>query len=197
MPNIPLNLFPFTPLTTDLQNKTPFSIPYSDLGKTQLGVPAISWITFNDFIVNGQNIPLQISECLISVTQRPRVTKSYCVGKDTSTKTYIGLDDYEINIEGYIYNVSIDGSATNMEGIYPIGRVDALLRALAQQGRTYGLSVDSPKLNIFGDSGIDYIVITDLQLPEEEGQYSQQKFSITAISDSLNDAHSIYSPYNA
>jgi hypothetical protein len=199
------NIFPFTHpgiilQPTDLRTGKPFGIDnnYGGLGQTNLGVPSISWITFKNFIVNGQNVPLQISECLITVSQKPRIIKTYCVGKDGSIPTYIGLDDYEIEIEGFIFNVNADGtSAANMEGIYPNTRVTTLLRALAQQGQTYGLNVQCPKLDLFGDSGIDYIIITKLEIPEEEGQYSQQKFTINAISNSLNDGYSIYSPYNA
>lgn len=195
---------------SDLENKNPYGLGNGQtLATGQLGIPVTDWI---DFFDSSGNKILTIVECMITVTQNPKVSRSYSVGKDYSVKTFIGMDDYNITIEGYIFNVNKDGtSAGNLTGIYPADRVKTLLGLMANQGFNYGISVYSPYLTLFGDSpsnpnqsgqkyyltGIDRLVITNIDIPQEEGGYSQQKFSISAISDSAKDINILYAAYTA
>lgn len=183
---------------SDLQKNTPYGYS-STLASGQLGIPQVSWIDFKD---NQNNIILTIGECLITVKQDINLIKTYSSGKDYSVKTYIGKKDYEIEIEGYLFNVNPNGtSAGGMDGIYPAQRMNLLQCIISNQGSNLGVNVFSPFLELFGDTvgsvvtGIDYIVITNCEFPQEEGMYSQQKFTITAVSDSINDSSIIYSPY--
>lgn len=188
---------------TDLQNSTPYGYS-TTLASGQLGIPVTSWISFlrNAGPPTEDNIILTIAECLITVSQKPKVIKTYSVGKDYSVKTYIGKEDYEIEIEGYLFNIKADGSSSaGIEGIYPADRMNTLQTILGNQGQNLGINVFSPVLELFGDvvgryvSGINSIVVTNSEFPQEEGMYSQQKFTISAVSDSLSDSDIIYSPY--
>lgn len=192
------NLFPFSNLPTDLEKKSPFGTQRTSLGRTNLGVPAISWISFYGGADNLTEL-LQISECLITVTQNPRIIKQNTISSNGSVKTWIGLEDYEIQIEGYIFNVNPDGSsAANMEGIYPKQRMQALNSLIVNQGQNLGISIVCPFLNLFGEEGgIDFVVVSKVDIEQEEGQYSQQKFSMTLESDSYPDSMKIFSPYFA
>lgn len=183
---------------SDLQKNTPYGYS-STLASSQLGIPVVSWIDFKD---NNGNILLTIAECLITVKQDINLTKTYSSGKDYSVKTYIGKKDYEIEIEGYLFNVNPTGTnAGGMDGIYPAQRMNILQSIISNQGTNLGINIFSPVLELFGDTvgsvvtGIDYIVITNCEFPQEEGMYSQQKFTITAVSDSINDSSVIWSPY--
>ncbi len=198
----PFNFTPHIPITTDIEKKTPYNNGITmTLPQCQLGIPVISWIDF--FAADNITKILTIAECLITVTQTPKIVKSYSQGKDGSVKTYVGMDDYQINIDGYLFNL------TDVEGVYPNQKMTALQNILTNQGANFGIKIFSPYLQLFGDpasntqninglvspAGIQYIVITNIDCPQEIGGYSQQKFTIEAISDSQNDANILYSPY--
>lgn len=170
---------------TDLQNKTPYGVQ-TNLSVCQLGTPVISWVQFYNDTNN-----LTIAECVITVNQSPNVTKTKALGKDGSVKTYIGKNDYEITIEGYLFNLTAPG----IEGVYPTQRMNMLQSFLNNQGNTFGIQIYSPYLELFDNTGIQWVVITNVEFPQEEGMYSQQKFTIDCISDSYNDAALLYSPY--
>lgn len=197
LPFIPIILPTQLAPNTDLQNSTPYGYS-TNLARSQLGVPVISWI---DFFDNSGVKILTIAECLISVRQRPKVVRTYSAGKDGSVKTWVGKDDYEISIEGYLFNEKANGYIDVIEGIYPADRMNTLQTILGNQGVNLGIKVFSPYLELFGDvvgnyvSGINYIVITSIDTPMLEGEYSQQKFIIEALSDSINDSSVIFSPY--
>lgn len=187
------NYAQFIAPTADIDANTSYGQYHSSLGKSQLGVPVISWIDLKD---QNDQVVFSISDCLITVSQKPRVVKTFSIGKDGSTKTWIGQDDYLITIDGLITNVNSDGtSAAAMQGIYPSSPMLALQQLIKDQGYNLGIGCYSPYLELFGDSGIQFIVITGANFPQDEGGYSQQRFSIEAISDSYNDADVIYSPY--
>lgn len=193
----------FQPIITtipnsDLQTNNPYGYS-STLATGQLGIPVISWI---DFFDNSGNKLLTIAECLITVKQGTNLVKTYSSGKDYSVKTYIGRKDFDITIEGYLFNVNADGtSAASSIGIYPADRMNSLQSIIANQGVNLGINIFSPYLELFGDyvgnyvTGIDYIVINSCDFAQEEGMYSQQKFTLQCVSDSINDSAILYSPY--
>lgn len=189
----------------DIVNKTPYGISEPLRYSKQLNKPVISWIELsfdpNNFsgVLANNNEPnyLLITNCLISVSQQPKIVKTDIIGRDGTVKTYLGMDDYRIKIEGYIDNLS-------GQMIYPIDDVRLLLTNLLIQGQQLGIQVYSPYLAIWGGNsmpnspspgGIDFIVITNFEMPQEAGKYSQQKFMIEAISDAFNDVDTISSPY--
>ena len=101
----------------------------------------------------------------------------------------MGLDDYEITIEGTVVN------ATPMQGVYPYqvvnGRNDDGMYTLMQFiNAPIAIEIFCPFLNSLFD--INYITITDYDISEKEGYYSQQKVKITAKSDNNGNL----SPYN-
>lgn len=174
------------PPINDIEANTPYGTGGNNqLAVGQLGKKVISWIEFKG--AGDDDGPLYITNCIIQVEQKPKIVKTNFIGKDGSVITYIGQDVYQISIEGYVDNK--DGIM-----IYPISDVDNLLKCIASQGTTLGLNIYSPYLNLF-DTGIDWIVITNYDFPQEMGGYSQQKFTIEAISDHYNDADAIASPY--
>lgn len=196
-----LPTLPWTPLVFDrLKPVTPDINAYSIPGEL-INAPAffpginsdagvVSWIIFKDS--SGKLGDLRIENCLITVTQQPKIIKTSVIGRDGTVKTYVGQDDYKIEIEGFIDN--IDGI-----GKYPRKNVDKLLASILNQGKTLGISIESPYLKIFGNNGvgIDFIVVDNYTLPQEVGGYSQQKFTISAISDYYLDTDIINSPYFA
>ena len=174
------------------------NVPTGNLGTNK----AISWITFFanlESTTDNIDRSITITDCLITVSQDPIIVKQNSIGSDGTVKTYIGQDDFKIQIEGNIHNI------TASEGIYPNGAMIALQNILNDQGINFGIIVDSPYLNMFGSNnytksidnvtGINFLVITNCEFPQEEGGYSRQKFTITAISDYYNDLDKIYSPY--
>jgi hypothetical protein len=137
-----------------------------------------------------------ISECLITVGQKPMIAKQNAIGSDGNIKTYMGQDDYEIAIEGHLFNINPN------EGQFPFKKMNYLQKIINSQANTLGIKIECPYLKLFGpiDSsgepvGINYLVITDCEFPQEVGGYSQQKFKLTCISDSYPDTNNLYSAY--
>lgn len=183
---------PYLPPVSDFDASSPYGIDQS-MPYSQLGEKVISWI---DFIKNDTfpaETLLTIAECIITVNQRPRITKQYTIGADGSVKTYIGQDDYEITIEGYIFNNSGDGTAAAYDGVYPRKRMDTFQEIINGQGSTLGIRVYSPYLDLYD---IDFLVVSICEFPQEEGGYGQQKFNLVCQSDTYADSDKIYSPYN-
>lgn len=181
---------PYTP-TPDIDLSKPYGSQDLSLRTSSLGLPVISYVEFTDYILKNRE-PLCITNCLITVEQSPRVIKTYVIGKDKSIKTYIGQEDYTISISARIENTFYNGQKyTQTEGIYPREQVDMLVKIVKEQGSELGISIKSPHLEIYG---INRIVVTNINLEEEEGRYGSQKVTITAIDDSYYE-DSIYSPY--
>lgn len=126
---------------------------------------------------------LYLDKCIIKVKQKKNIISTPIIGRDYEVKEYIGLRDYDIQIDGTI--------ATFLNGVYPIDDVKML--------RTYltlpvPIFVTCPFLNeLFG---IDHIVINDFNFPQNEGGISYQKFSINAINDDITDSDIILNTYN-
>lgn len=105
---------------------------------------------------------------LITVTQPIRVIKTEIQGRDGTVKEYIGKDDATITVNGII---------TGKNGVYPRDEVYRL---------TAWLSAPVTKSILawwLGNLGIENVVITEFTIPQNAGEYSQQAFSFTAISD--------------
>jgi hypothetical protein len=119
---------------------------------------------------------------LLKVTQDKNIITTKIMGKDGTIKEYIGLDDYKIQIEAFIYGYN---------GIYPYDKVKQLEEYLVYNRV---IPVACGFLNNIFD--INYITIKDFDISMEEGSVSQQKVTITALSDNLYE-ESLFTPYTS
>jgi hypothetical protein len=168
---------------------------YSDL--TLLGVEYTDNITGkpvqlqNDRYRSGKNQPvagnnsglgtafyMNIETVLITVSQAANIIKTKIQGRNGTVKEYIGLDDSTVTINGVI---------TGKNGVYPFEEVERLRRWL-QAPVSKGIVA-----RWLGNLGIENLVVESYDIPQVEGGYSYQMFSISAISD-LPVELKIYTP---
>ena len=121
---------------------------------------------------------MNIETVLITVNRAARVIKTPIQGRDGTVKEYIGLDDASLTINGII---------TGRNGVYPFGEV-ARLRRWLDAPVSKGIVA-----RWLGNLNIDNIVVEDYSIPQVEGGYSYQMFTINAISD-LPVELKIYTP---
>ena len=155
------------------------------------GIPVYTAIRFNVF--NEKNRPyipgvqledVYLDNAIMKITQKKRIITTGIMGRDFEIKEYIGMQDYDIEIEGIILS--------NIGGVYPVDAVKALKSFLVLKASIY---VTNPYLNDL--LGIDYITIKDFELPQEKGGISYQKYTIKAVNDALNDSDITESPYSS
>jgi len=106
---------------------------------------------------------------LMTIDQTKVVERTSIRGRDGTVKEYIGMDDYQVTINGII-----PGS----NGVYPRSDVASLKQLLEAP---IALVATSWWLQLFD---IHYLVIDDFCIPQLPGEQSQQTFSIHAMSDS-------------
>lgn len=111
---------------------------------------------------------MNLETVLITVTQPIRVVKTEIQGRNGTVKEYIGADDARITINGII---------TGANGVYPRDEVARLKRWL-----------DAPVAKEIiawwmGNLGIDSLVVENYSIPQVQGGYSYQIFTIDAVSD--------------
>lgn len=116
--------------------------------------------------INYENIIL--TSVLVSISLTKNIVKTATEGREGLIHEYTSSGDYIISINGVI-----NGHPNS----YPENEVNALKDILNVPDK---LSIVNKAMNLFN---IDYIVITNFTLPQETGKYSQQGFSISAISD--------------
>lgn len=154
-----------TPTVEDEPLKTRFQ------GRT-LSTPVFSDLQFDNITLpNGAEIThiFPIDTVLFSVTQTKNIIKTPISGRDGTIKEYIGMGDYNINVKGVI---------AGGRGRYPVEAVDNLLEFL-----NYNQSIKIYSKYLNERFNIDEIVITDFDIAQDEGGYSQQKFEFNALSD--------------
>ena len=105
---------------------------------------------------------------LMNVSQAKNITTTELMGVDGTSKDYVGMGDYEIQINGII---------NGPNGHYPIDEVNTLHQMLKAP---VAIGVVSRYLQ---NLDINYIVIKDYSFDQESGWYSRQMFSILAVSD--------------
>ena len=168
---------------------------YSDL--TLLGVEYTDNLTGktvtleNDRYRSATNLPvagnnsgigtafyMNIETVLITVNRAARIIKTPIQGRDGTVKEYIGLDDATLTINGII---------AGKNGVYPFEEV-ARLRRWLDAPVSKGIVA-----RWLGNLNIDNIVVEDYSIPQVEGGYSYQMFTINAISD-LPVELKIYTP---
>lgn len=111
---------------------------------------------------------LKYEAILITVSQAKKIIKTEIQGRNGTVKEYIGLDDY---------NVTINGVITGKNGHYPNDEVAFLKQIL---DAPIPIPVASSYLY---NLGINSLVIESYELAQEAGGYSYQTFSISCVSD--------------
>ena len=150
---------------------------YSDkpLYLSELGTPVYTNIEFltetYETAVKGKFLTtprMRFDAVLLTVSQAKKIVKTEIQGRNGSVKEYIGLDDYQVQINGVI---------TGPNGHYPIQTVSFLKQIL---DAPVPIPIASTYLN---NLGIHTIVIESYELAQDAGGYSYQKFSISCSSD--------------
>lgn len=151
------------------------STPDASLYNSPLGTPVVidltfSGVSYTDFNTNKTftTKTLVFATVLCTVSQAKKIIKTEIQGRDGTVKEYIGLDDYQVNINGII---------TAANGVHPADTVTELKKML-------DAPVPIPIISSFLNRlGIYNVVIENYTLPQVAGGYSKQDFSINAISD--------------
>ena len=149
--------------------------PDPELYKSALGTPvvidlAFESVTYKDF-VSGKSLRtpgIKFETILCTITQAKKIIKTEIQGRDGTVKEYIGLDDYQVNINGIIVGEN---------RVYP---KSVVLQLKAVLDAPVPIPVVSDFLN---NLGVFNIVVNDYALPQVAGGQSKQDFSINAISD--------------
>jgi hypothetical protein len=115
---------------------------------------------------------LRYEQVLITVSQQKLIVKTQIQGRNGSVKEYIGLDDYQVQVNGII---------TGNNGHMPIDEISALQKMCIAP---IPIEVASTYLQLFG---IDYLVLDSFEFPESEGGYSYQKFTLSFFSDTQQE----------
>lgn len=140
---------------------------------SKIGTKIFSDLQFSPADVFGtgellDHIPIDCA--LFTVTQNKNIVKTNVAGRDGSIKEYLGESDFEINIKGVI--------TSNRPGVEPVADRENLVAFLRYQ---QSLGINSAFLNdVFG---IFELVVVDYNVPQKEGEISQQEFEINCISD--------------
>jgi hypothetical protein len=144
---------------------------YSDLTLGDLSNWAANRYTDNNGVVR-QFTPMTFSTVLLTVAQDKRIVTTEIDGRDGTVKEYIGMDDFSVTINGII-------PGTN--GHYPIDEVNQLWQILKAP---IAIASVAWWLQIWD---IHNVVIKSFNLPQNPGGYSEQSFSITALSDAAQE----------
>ena len=145
-----------------------------------LGTPIFSNIIFNKGkILDNNGIEIDfwddfyIEDCLIIVSQTKKIIVTEIQGRDGTVKEYIGLDDFQITING------------RLNGDYGVNPKEdtKILHKILSSGAPLAVT------NWFLQNlDINDIVVQTFEIPQIEGKYSTQFFTITAMSDRVVEA---------
>lgn len=145
-----------------------------------LGTPIYSNIIFNKGkILDNNGIEIDfwedfyIEDCLIIVSQTKKIIVTEIQGRDGTVKEYIGLDDFQITINGRLngaYGVNPKEDTKTLHKILSSGAPLAVTNWFLQ------------------NLDINDIVVQSFEIPQIEGKYSTQFFTITAMSDRVVEA---------
>ncbi len=142
------------------------------------GTPAIPATSpsgdFTSFGRDSSMSDLDFEQVMITINQNKNIVTTKIMGKNGTIKEYIGLDDYQIKIEGTFFGKN---------GQYPASQVQLLQKYCAQITSPIWITCDY----LYELIGVNYIVIKDYNINMESG-VSQQKFEINALSDNLYDS---------
>lgn len=105
---------------------------------------------------------------LISVAQPKRIITTEIQGRDGTVKEYIGMDDYQVTINGII---------TGPNGHFPIDEVNTLHQLNKAPIAIVAISTYLQNLDITN------LVIKDFAYEQQPGAYSLQAFTLNCLSD--------------
>lgn len=157
-----------------------FEIDNTPIQDQQLYSSSLGTPVFADLEILGgsyeTNVPgvvktfeaIKFEAVLITVNQAKVIIKTQIQGRDGTVKEYIGMDDYEISINGVI---------TGTNGVRPVDKIAALKKVT---DAPISLDVVSAYLQALG---INQITIDNCYFDQPEGSYAYQTFSINATSD--------------
>ncbi|MGN7818779.1 DUF6046 domain-containing protein [Chitinophaga sp. 22536] len=144
------------------------------LYQSTLGTPVLTDLTLEGVTYTGSNgqtvtVPsVKLVTVLMAVSLPKNIVSTAIQGRDGTVKEYIGKGDYQITINGIL---------TGQNGHYPVDEVIALKRLIDAPVPIRVTSSYLQHLDIYN------IVVADFNTAQEPGGYSQQIFTINAISD--------------
>lgn len=170
-------------LTPEAFEEIPDIFDEGRVATSYLGTPIFSNLTLsvegNQFVdLEGNTIeidPLTMNTVLMTVRQTKNIVMTPIQGRNGTVKEYISDGDYVITAVGAIVT---EQTLQNFFGNrFPIEEVDALIQLLQAQKE---LRATSNFLQLFG---IDDVVITGYDLPQQQGSREIQPFTINMVSD--------------
>lgn len=145
---------------------------------SSLGTPVFSNLQFlADEFTDNQNKTTSFKDIIfdaviMTVNQQKNIVTTQIQGRDGTVKEEIGKGDYVVTINGIIAGAN---------GHYSIDEVREFKKMLDANKAVKVVSRFLQNLDI------NYLAIKDYDLPQEMGGYSYQKFSISALSDTLQE----------
>lgn len=144
------------------------------ISMSALNTPVYSNIHFLDVEytdIQGRTIRTEgkiYDAVLITVSQAKKIITTEIQGRNGTVKEYIGLDDYQVVVNGII---------TGANGVHPVDDIAALKKML---DAPVAIDVACAYLQ---NLGIQSLVAMDYTFEQQAGGYSYQTFSITFKSD--------------
>lgn len=144
------------------------------LYNSPLGTPVLTDVTLQGGMYtmqSGQKVffdSIVLDTVLLTVSQAKKIVVTEIQGYDGTVKEYIGLDDYQVTINGII---------AGPNGSYPMDIVNTL-HQLAKA--PIAIKVTSRYLQ---NLDINMLVIKDFSYDQEAGGYSKQNFTLNCMSD--------------
>lgn len=136
---------------------------------TNLIFPATNGYSGTD---NNPGIPatprIVINDCLVKVSQTKRLVTTDIQGRDQSVVEYIGMSNYVVQVTGRLtgdYKINPKQETRDLKNLLTLPQPLVVVSWWLQ------------------NLGIDWLVITDFEFPQTEGEYSTQYFSFNAFSD--------------
>jgi hypothetical protein len=145
---------------------------------SSLGTPVFSNLQFlaDEYTDNYGKVTsfqtITFDAVIMTVNQQKNIVTTQIQGRDGTVKEEIGMGDYTITINGII---------TGKNGHYPIDEVREFKKMLNANKALSVVSVYLQNLDVTN------VVIKDYEFAQETGGYSYQRFSINALSDSLQE----------
>ena len=146
------------------------AIAYSALGNPILDRVTLMGGRYTDMRTNRE-VKFEsviIDAVLVTVNIASKVIRTEIQGRDGTVKEYIGQDDAQITINGIV---------TAKNGSYPrdiVSKINNWINAPVSKGIVS---------NYLQNIGITDVVVMDASFGQEQGSYSQEKFTINCVSD--------------
>lgn len=144
-----------------------------ELYKSKLGTPVFSNLEIKgrEYTFKGQTYSfddLQFDTVLFSIVQQKNIIATSVQGRNGTVKQYISDKDYLVTIQGIL---------TSDNGVFPKDQLTQLYQVLKAP---IAIEINSWYLSIFE---IYNLVIDNYNIPQVEGGYSNQPFTLNCVSD--------------